>query len=341
MQTILRSLAIALICGAMCTTYTDARGRHENGRGNARQETRRDAGKGQTRKFEGTRDARRDAQLHPGGNQARKERDARRATDNRRPQGIHNGATGSGNHRPDNRPTQRPDGRPNHRPDNRPTHRPDGRPNQRPDNRPTHRPDGRPNQRPDNRPNHRPDYRPDHGHHYGHHHVHYGRPKRPMMPPPRPYYRPVPPPRSWRPPVWRPFHTILGVTLGSAINISINALLSNGYDVSGYDNSVVYLSNVPMLNYSWPAANLYYGDAGLYGSEFVYSTSGYNMRRYNDVYRSLATVYGSPYLVQNLDGGGRRATWWGDNGQYITLSFGGSYASGGGLRYYTTLSFGR
>jgi len=131
------------------------------------------------------------------------------------------------------------------------------------------------------------------------------------------------------------------VTLGSAVNISINTLIGNGYCVSGYGDNIVYLTNVPMLSYSWPTAHLYYGNDGLCGSEFVYSTPGFNMARYNAVYNNLLNVYGAPYTVQTLAGGGRTATWWGTDGQFITLSFGGNYASNGSLRYFTTLSFGR
>ncbi|MDE6270245.1 MAG: hypothetical protein K2M12_05245, partial [Muribaculaceae bacterium] len=129
--------------------------------------------------------------------------------------------------------------------------------------------------------------------------------------------------------------------LGTVINASINNLVDYGYNVSGYDESAVYLSNVPMLNYTWPVANLYYDDGGLFGSEFVYSTASHNMSRFNHVYKNLVAVYGTPYQVQNLNGGARLATWWGNNGQYITLSFAGAMANSGGLRYYTTLSFGR
>ena len=190
-----------------------------------------------------------------------------------------------------------------------------------------------------------PAVRPGHAPQHPHgpvHHAHHGRPHRPYMYPHRPFHRPTPPPPAWRPVrPWRPFHTILGVTLGTTINLSINALLSSGYSVSGYDSDAVYLSNVPMLNYIWPAANLYYGSGGgLYGSEFVYSTSGFNLSRYNAVFCDLTSVYGSPYSVRQLTGGGRTAVWWGD-GQYITLTYAGNYANNGSLRYYTTLSFGR
>ena len=112
--------------------------------------------------------------------------------------------------------------------------------------------------------------------------------------------------------------------------------------MSGYDGNTVYLSDVPMLNLRWPMANLYYGNnGGLYGSEFVYSTASFNLNRYNSVYNTLISGYGLPYSVQNLAGGGRIATWWGPDGQHISLSFAGEYANNGAFRYFTTLSFGR
>lgn len=297
MPTILRTIALVLLCGALCTSPIDARGRHDREPRQSEHRAPKTPDKPRTPGKHGRQDQRRPDR--PG------------------TPGRHGNPGNYG--RPGKHGNQR---NPEHF-GQKPHH----------DNRHGHAP----------RPPHGYDHRPHHGggYSYGHHHVHYGRPHRPHMPPPRPYYRPEPPPRHWHPHVWRPFRTILGVTLGSAINISINALLNSGYTVSGYDNDIVYLSDVPMLNFSWPAANLYYGNGGLYGSEFVYSTPGCNMGRYNAVFSSLSGVYGAPYQVQMLAGGGRRATWWGTDGQYITLTFAGNYASAGGLRYYTTLSFGR
>ncbi len=174
------------------------------------------------------------------------------------------------------------------------------------------------------------------------HHVNHGRPPRPFMPAPRPYRRPTPPPPAWRPAAWRPIQSILGVAFGTALGMSINYLVNGGYDVSGYDNDMVYLNNVSMLNYSWPVANLYYASGGgLAGSEFVYYTTRRKMKRFNAVYRDLVRVYGQPYSVRNIAGGGRLATWWGTDGQYITLNCGTDIAGNGSSHFYTTLSFGR
>jgi len=161
------------------------------------------------------------------------------------------------------------------------------------------------------------------------------------MLPPRPFHRPVPPP-AWRPaPGWRPFRSILGVALGTAFNLSVNALINSGYTVSGYGNSQICLTNVPMLGLMWPDAVMYYNGGGaLYGSQFVYSTPGYSMNQYNMAYTTLISSYGSPYTIQNVQGGGVEASWWGPGGQFIRLSYQPEYSAGGMLRYYTTLSFG-
>lgn len=162
-----------------------------------------------------------------------------------------------------------------------------------------------------------------------------------MMPPPRPYRRPVPPP-------WYHHHhggpvlsTILGITFGTAISATINSLLNRGFAVTGYSNDAVYINNVTQLNLLWPSATLFYNSmGGLAASEFMYSTPYYDMGRYNIAYQSLMNYYGAPVAVNQLSGGAMQANWWGANGQFISLTFGPQYASNGSMRYYTTLSFG-
>lgn len=163
---------------------------------------------------------------------------------------------------------------------------------------------------------------------------------RPYMPYNRPWRRPTPPP-SWRPYYGCPtFSSILGVTLGTALNLSLDYLFNSGYSIMGYGNNQVYLSNVPVYNYTWPSATLYYGTGGgLQGSEFVYSSPGYDISRYNALYSQLVRQYGYPVSVQDTYGG-VTATWWGYNNGYITLSFFNDTAFNGTSRYYTTLSIG-
>ena len=165
-------------------------------------------------------------------------------------------------------------------------------------------------------------------------------PYRPYMPYNRPWRRPTPPP-SWRPYYGCPtFNSILGITLGTALNLSLDYLFNSGYSILGYGNNQVYLSNVPIYNYTWPSATLYYGSGGgLQGSEFVYSSPGYDISRYNALYSQLVRRYGSPVSVQDTYGG-VTATWWGYNNGYITLSFFNDTANNGTSRYYTTLSIG-
>lgn len=166
------------------------------------------------------------------------------------------------------------------------------------------------------------------------------KPHRPYMPAHRPWQRPTPPPPAYRPAaVWTPFRTILGVTLGSAINLSINTLLNNGYNVTGYGNDVVYIADAQMLNMFWPDATLYYNNGGLYASEFVYSTPYYNMSRYNSAYNALVRNYGPPVSSTN-NGGSITTTWWGPTGQFINLTFQNAIAGNGSMRFFTTLSFG-
>lgn len=198
------------------------------------------------------------------------------------------------------------------------------------------------NYRPNLNPGH--NNRPDYGHNSyrpgGHHHG----PRPPMMAPPprphrpvmhRPHYRPMPP-RGWRPirplPVIR---GILGLTFGTAINLSLDFLFNQGYTVDGYTNDVVYLRNVPALNYIWTDAALYYGAGGLDASSFYYSTPRYDLARYNNVYNTLVATYGAPVAINNAVNT-LGATWFGGNNGYITLTFGANSMG----RYLTTLTFG-
>lgn len=159
------------------------------------------------------------------------------------------------------------------------------------------------------------------------------RPYRPVIA--RPHYRPVPPP-AWRPRSGLPvIRGILGLTFGAAFNVSLDYLYNSGYTVDGYGNNIVYLRNVPAMNYIWTDGALYYGNGGLDASSFYYSTPGYDLTRYNAVYSNLVNVYGMPVSVNNA-GGTMSSTWFGGNNGYITLSFGAGTAG----RFLTTLTLG-
>ena len=131
------------------------------------------------------------------------------------------------------------------------------------------------------------------------------------------------------------FGTILGVALGTAITASINALVNNGYNVSSYGNNVVYLTDVPQMNYYWPDAALYYTNGVLTGSQFTCPTNYYDLSRYNNLYAAFTSQYGMPVQTGN-SGGVLSATWYGAGGRYVNLSFNSNYTGS----YYTTLSFG-
>lgn len=162
------------------------------------------------------------------------------------------------------------------------------------------------------------------------------------MMPVRPWAPPRPP-MAWRPVGRYPvFNTILGVTFGTGINVSVNFLANAGYNVLGYGDGLVYLSNVNMLNMLWPNVTLFYPDGGgLYGSQFVYSTPYADMNRYYSAYNNLCAQYGNPYSSQQLSGGGVEVNWFGNNGNFVSLRYAPGYANNGALGFFTTLSFGR
>lgn len=255
-----------------------------------------------------------------------------------------------------NTPPSRP-GNSNARPNNQPT-RPDNS-NKKPNTPP---PGGKPGNSPNNpvKPNN------SHGRPPGNArpsnpnvHAPAPRPHNPTPPPPPPAHRPpqmAPPPRPHRPvatpwerplppPAWRPYsgcpvvNSILGITFGTTINISLNYLYNKGYTVDGYSSDVVYLRDVTEMSYYWPDATLYYSSHGLERSQFVYSTGYYDMTRYNNLYSDFIARYGAPISTQ-YSGNVRVATWFGYNNSYISVEFRPMYTSNGALRYYTTLTYG-
>ena len=239
------------------------------------------------------------------------------------------GASSSRSKTPSSRPGSS-DSRPNN---NKPNNRPN---NNRPGN--SGRPSG--NTRPNKPGGHAPAPRP--------HRPASPRPHRPtyMVPPPRPH-RPVAHPwtRPLPPQAWRPYrgcpviNSILGITFGTAIGLSLDYLYNRGYVVDGYGSDVVYLRDVTAMSYYWPDVTLYYGSGGFNRSQFCYSTGYYDITRYNNLYSGFVAQYGVPVSVQN-SGNVHIATWFGYNNGYISLEFRPMYTNGGVLRYYTTLTYG-
>lgn len=165
-----------------------------------------------------------------------------------------------------------------------------------------------------------------------------------MRPPVRPHrpvirhpWRPPVPPPHWHPRPHAPLiSSILGITFGTAIGLSIDMLVSSGYYVDGYSSNAVYLRDVREYNYMWPDATFYYGaNGGLARSEFLYSTPYPDPMRYNSLYNTFVVAYGAPVSIVN-----GAPTWFAPNRGYITLQYGQQQSLGGQLRFFTTLTFG-
>ena len=342
-----RIVAIALICGALTTPQLEARGR--NDRGNSSTENRssqsvsrpngggnkesRPAGSNNNVSKPGNNNN--SSALKPGNNNNRPDNNSNApkpgnnnvGNNNNRPNNNNNAPKPGNNNRPDNNKPQKPSGNVNAPGGNNNNHA--GQPPHGNNNAP------RPGNDKAGRPSLPGHNAPSHNNGPSHHHI-----DRPHCPPARPYYRPTPPP-TFRPhsgcPVLR---TILGISFGTSINLSIDYLNRNGYSVSGYGNDVVYLRNVSQLNYTWHDATLYYDAYGLTGSQFMYSTNYNSTTRYNNVYNTLYNQYGAPVSYNNTYSE-MTATWWGYDGQYVSLEYRPIYTNNGQLRYFTILSFGR
>ena len=335
MKRIWRIVSIALICGALASPQLDARGRNNNSGNRSVSSSSTRGNASHPSSSNSSRPSNNNSR--PGGNHGSNSSAPKPGNNSSRPGGNHssnNNAPKPGNN------SSRPGG--NHgsnsnapKPGNN-GYRPGGNHGSnsnapKPGNN-GYRPGG------NHGNNHRPAPRPDYGH--AHHNApHHNHAVRPHCPPPRPYYRPTPPP-SFRPYHGCPvFRGVFGITFGTTINLSLDYLYRNSYSVYGYDNDVIYLRNVNQYGYMWPDATLYYSVNGLTGSQFMYSTNYNNRNRYDSVYNTLYGQYGSPISVQNT-ANGIIATWWGYDGQYISLEYRPIYTNNGQLRYFTTLSFG-
>ncbi len=193
----------------------------------------------------------------------------------------------------------------------------------------------------------RPTANKDNGNHYGHYKSpkHHHRP--PMMKPPHRPHRPVPRPwhRPVRPHYWRPaphaplLSTMLGVAFGTALNLTINQLVNNGYNVSGYNSNTVYLVDVNQAGYLWPDATFYYNNGYLDRSEFFYTSPYPDTYRYSMLYNSFTNSYGMPVNVVNTPAA-MSATWFAPDRGYITLQYGNGKLVSVPGRFVTTLTVG-
>lgn len=349
MKRILRILAIAAICGALVAPQVEARGNRpshsQSGGSQGRGNGGRSGGRANKSSSPGNSNSSHARPGSPGGgNHNGGNRPGSNSGHNPgRPDGNRPGHNGNnGNHNGNNRPGSNPGHNPGRPDGNRPGNNGNHNGNNSPGHNPGHNP-GRPGHdfgHGGNRPGHNPgrpgDHRPGYGRPGGPHHF--------APPPHRPHYArpwaPPRPPRGWRPGrVYPTFSTVLGITFGSAFDISLAYLLNNGYNVYSYGNNIVYLNNVNQLNLLWPDASLYYGSRGLDRGEFIYSTSYYDTVRYNEAYARLVAAYGAP-VSTSYPSNGMQTCWFGNDGRFVTLQFLPTYGADGIMRYYTTLSFG-
>lgn len=193
-----------------------------------------------------------------------------------------------------------------------------------------------------------------HGGNSGWHYRPSTNPSRPAVVPPRPAMRPHLPSRPhyhWThrpvpPASFRPYYSIsplqaiLGVALGTSLNISINTLRGNNYSIEGYNDNCLYLSDVTAMGYRWPDAVLYYSGGVLANSTFSYATSYYDASRYNRLFSTLSSQYGAP-VSYNRGNDGISATWWGYDNRYVTLELYQGICQDGYSRYITSLRIGQ
>ena len=145
-------------------------------------------------------------------------------------------------------------------------------------------------------------------------------PYRPWRPTPWVVHRPVVP-AGW---VWYSsaprIYRVLGIQFGTVFSVSINHLFTYGYNIDGYYDNVIYLRDVPMLNYSWPNVMLNYAPGGgLASAMFSNSFAFRDLAMYNRLYNTLCGTYGSPVDARTTPYEGT-VSWWGGKGQgYLSL----------------------
>jgi hypothetical protein len=125
---------------------------------------------------------------------------------------------------------------------------------------------------------------------------------------------------------------VLGLRWGTSFGNALNYLYYNGYDIDGFENSIVYLTDVELLDYAWDDVMLQFdGNDNLDYVEFAYWTSSYDTSRFFDLYNYLCTIYGAPVSHTNS-----MYSWYGGDGiGFVNLG----YQTGNDV-FYTVLAFG-
>ena len=209
--------------------------------------------------------------------------------------------------------------------------------NHKPDRGPQHKPDHGPKPGPQHKPDRGPQHKP--GHHVpipaGHHPKPWGHMP---PPPPRPWHHPPTPPH-WHPgPGIPPLPPILGITIGTAFDIGLNALIANSYDVTGYTENAIAVSSATVFGCVWPDGQLFYKNGKLYGSQFTYASSNAGRGQYQSAYNAISRQYGAPANTFQILGG-EECTWYSRNGGFITLSYSRDTVNGKKITY-TILDMG-
>lgn len=125
---------------------------------------------------------------------------------------------------------------------------------------------------------------------------------------------------------------VLGLTWGTSFNDALNYLYYNEYYIDGFENSIVYLTDVELLDYDWEDVMLQFdGNDNLDYVEFASWTTDYDTSRFFSLYNYLCSVYGTPVSYANS-----MYSWYGGDGiGYVNLGF-----QTGDDVYYTVLAFG-
>ena len=245
--------------------------------------------------------------------------------------GVHRGGGGGGAHQ------RHPAGHVDYK--GRPQHKPDHGPQHKPDRGPQHKPDRGPQHKPDHGPQHGPGHGPKPGHHVpvpvGPHPKPWGH----MHPaPPRPWHHPPMPPH-WHPgPGIPPLPPILGIAVGTAFDVALNALIDSSYDIEGYTENGISVNSAYVFGCEWPEGQLLYKNGKLYGGQFTYVSSNAGKGQYQSAYNAIVRQFGNPASTYQIMGG-EECTWYSSNGGFITLSYSRNTVNGKKLTY-TILDMG-
>lgn len=125
---------------------------------------------------------------------------------------------------------------------------------------------------------------------------------------------------------------VMGLEFGVRFAESLNYLYYNDYDIDGYEDNVVYLRDVTLMDYTWEDAMLQYDNDRLVYAQYSSYSDYDDYSRFESLYGTLCEEYGEP-----IDENEGMYCWYGGDGVgFVNLGY---YAGDNG-GYYTTLAFG-